>query len=335
MLQQVQSFYEQIPLDVKVSIESGVMHEIQEALGAQARVRVRLPNGSVHETPTAAAAHQLRREVVVVEPAAPSRHVRVILVVPVGIIHSVGIAVRTPRVAVSLVRVGARVCGAQSTVVPAVRAHLLLTRRILDGIEVLFAPAGVGPRLAVLPLDIPRDVTDPAHRQPLGWRVALVDHAVTLLVIHHDGRGDVQLCLFSPVELHVPRLPPRQHERPIFLGPKAHLFVMHVVEDSVVHSSHRGMKGHPIHPFQRLREGVGPLRGEVGTSVTTVGELAVVSSMLRGSELLGALEHGVRALEQLGQGLTPRGRRHGEQPYHRGGSRRLFLFTDPSSFETL
>ena len=211
MLQQVQSFYEQTPLDVKVSIESGVMHEIQEALGAQARVRVRLPNGSVHETPTAAAAHQLRREVVVVEPAAPSNVVpvtiilvRVILVVPVDIIHSVGIAVRTPRVAVSLVRVGARVCGAQSTVVPAVRAHLLHTRRILDGIEVLFAPAGIGPRLAVLPLDIPRDVTDPAHRQPLGWHVALVDHAVTLLVIHHDGRGDVQLCLFSPVELHVP-----------------------------------------------------------------------------------------------------------------------------------
>jgi hypothetical protein len=137
-----------------------------------------------------------------------------------------------------------------------------------------------------------------------------VDHAVTLLVIHHDGRVDEQLFFFSPVELHVPLLPPRQHERQSSIGPKAHIFVTYVVEDSVVRSSHRRGNGNPIHPFQRLREGVG-LNCPDGTPVVV--ELAVVSSMLRGSELLGALEHGVRALEQLGQGLTPRGRRHGEQ----------------------
>jgi hypothetical protein len=121
--------------------------------------------------------------------------------------------------------------------------------------------------------------------------VALVDHAVTLVVVHHDGRVDLHLLCFSPVELHVPLLPPRQHERLISIWAKAHIVVVHVVEDSVVLSSHRRGERLAPHPFYRVREGV--LHSIVSRNTPVdMGELAA-GSLVCGIKLLGAPEYGV------------------------------------------
>ena len=234
MLQQVQSFYEHRPLDVNVSIKMGAVHETQE--------RVRLPKDSVHRPPTALAAHQLRGDGSGVELAT--------LVSEVIFRRTVIFALHLLLVFGPCVRVGAIVCvwvhfGALSTAGRADLGHVAYRARVP------FALAAFGI------IDALKRGINTYHRER--WcLIALVDHAVTLVVGHHDGRVDLQPFLFfiSPVELHVPPLPPRHHERPISIRAKAHIVVAYVVEDSVGLSSHRRINRHLLHPFQTGREGV-------------------------------------------------------------------------------
>ena len=278
MLQQVQRasavgpIYEHPPLDVNVSHKMGVVHEVHE--------RVRLPKDSVHLSPTALAAHQLRGEVDVVELAALVR----VVILSVAVRWAVVLL----RVFVPIVRVGARACGAQST---AVRAALVHVGRVPSAL------AAVGPRRA-------RKGQIDTYRHQRWCLIALVYHAVTRGVVHHDGRIDAQPLVVSPLEFKVPLLRPRQHERPISIGAQAHIVVSHVVEDSVVLSPHRSERNPPlavravVTPLYRGREGV-IHDGRSRNTPVDMGELAA-GSLVRGRKLLGALEHGVGALEQLG-----------------------------------